>query len=361
MPIAHILRTAPIHSSFRVEQVRGMFDVPDRTEIRQTWDVSLPIEEKQWNIGLIVGHSGSGKTTIANEIFKGAHLHESFSWDADKSILDGFDKDIATKEIVETLSSVGLSSPPHWLKSYQHLSNGQKFRVELARLILSGHSRVVFDEFTSVVDRDVAKICCATLSKTIRRRQCPQFVAVSCHSDILDWLQPDWVFDVNTNRFEWRRLWRRPTIELRIYETDVSTWQLFRGHHYLSADIHKASKCFVATWRDIPVAFTAVLHFPHPKVKNFKREHRTVCLPDFQGVGIGNALSEFVAAKFMRQGFRYVSATSHPSMIRHRVKSKHWRTTRFGRTSQLGDKWDKLGIGRSIACNRITASFEYVS
>ena len=65
--------------------------------------------------------------------------------------------------------------------------------------------------------------------------------------DVIDWLQPDWLFDVGANRFEWRCLRRRPSIKLEVFEADVSAWQLFRGHHYLSAEIHKAAKCFVAT------------------------------------------------------------------------------------------------------------------
>jgi len=358
MPIANILRSSKITSSFRVEQIRGMFDVPNKTEINQEWNVELPIEDKPWDIGLIVGQSGSGKTTIANEIFKDSFIHTGFEWKKG-SILDDFDETIPSKEIVETLSSVGLSSPPHWLKPYAHLSNGQKFRAELARLVLSGHKRVVFDEFTSVVDRDVAKVCCATLAKTIRRKKAPQLVAVSCHFDIIDWLQPDWIFDVGSNRFEWRLLRRRPEVVLRIYQTNVSTWNIFKGHHYLSADINKASQCFVATWNENPVAFCAVLHFPHPHVKNFKRAHRTVVLPDYQGIGIGNSLSEFVGEYYTEKNFRFVSTTSHPSMIKHRSKSPKWRCTQvmkhkpaYGKTSALG---------RTASAGRMTASFEYVN
>jgi ABC-type polar amino acid transport system ATPase subunit/GNAT superfamily N-acetyltransferase len=358
MPVAHILRRSPIASSFRVEQVRGMFDVPHKTEIRHEWNVDLPIDAKPWLIGLIVGASGSGKTTIAGEVFKDAHIHSGFDW-SEQSILDNFPAECQTKEVVECLSSVGLSSPPHWLKRFAHLSNGQKFRVELARLLLSGHKRVVFDEFSSVVDRDVAKICSATLAKTIRRRLCPQLVAVSCHFDVIDWLQPDWIFDVDANRFEWRELRRRPEIQLSVYQTDVSTWRVFRGHHYLSADIHKASKCYVATWNDRPVAFSSAIHFVHPKVKSCKREHRTVVLPDYQGVGIGNALSEFVAARYVKGGFRFISTTSHPAMIRHRMKSSKWKTLR--KPSRVSVPGESSTMKSSHSPNRITASFEFKS
>lgn len=357
MPTAHVLRESEIKDSFRVQQVMGMFDVPDRKTIRHEWEVSLPIEEREWQIGLIIGPSGSGKTTIASELFKTAYIHSVFEWDKSASILDAFPAGTETREIVSVLSSVGLSSPPHWLKPYGHLSNGQRFRVELARLLCSEYKTVVFDEFTSVVDRDVAKICCAALSKTIRRRQRPQLVALSCHFDILDWLQPDWVYEVSSNRFEWRTLRRFPTVSLRVYQTDISTWGIFRGHHYLSADIHRASRCFVATWNEKPVAFTAVLHFPHPGFRNGKREHRTVVLPDYQGLGIGNRLSEFVGEILSAEGFRFFSATSHPAMLNYRIKSPRWRLTRrLGHIGAGGLK--SIGINGSRA--RLTAGFEYL-
>lgn len=356
MPIGHIVRRTKVHSSFRVDQVRGMFDVPHKEEVVTEWNVALPIEEKSWSIGAIIGASGSGKTTIATELFKSDYLHTSFDWHPTESILDGFSKEHATKDVVEMLSSVGLSSPPHWLKPFGHLSNGQKFRVELARLLLSNHSRVLFDEFTSVVDRDVAKVCCAALSKTIRRKKAPQLVAISCHFDIIDWLQPDWVFDVGSNRFEWRLPRRHPEILLRIHETNYQTWPLFRGHHYLDANLNHAARCFVATWNDKPVAFTSFLHFVHPVMINTKREHRSVVLPDFQGIGIGNKLSEFIAQKVKNDGMRFISTTSHPAMIHHRNKSKLWRCHRFGHASV---KHTKL-VTIKTSGRRITAGFEYI-
>lgn len=355
MPTGHIVRKSQIAASFRTEQVRGMFDVPNKSEIITEWDVTLPIESREWDIGLIIGPSGSGKTTIATELFKNDYLHSHYEWDSKSSLLDGFPKECATKDIVEMLSSVGLSSPPHWLKPFNHLSNGQKFRVELARLLLSGHKRVLFDEFTSVVDRDVAKVCSATLAKTIRRKKAPQLVAISCHFDILDWLQPDWVFEVGGNCFEWRSPRRRPEVGLTIYKTNTSTWKLFKGHHYLDADISEAAQCYVALWNDKPVAFTSFIHFPHPAFKNGKREHRTVVLPDYQGIGIGNAISELVAQLVIDSGFRYFSTTSHPAMIAHRAKSKKWKCSRFGHVAKAG----ATSVMKNNSNRRVSAGFEY--
>ena len=60
----------PIVNTPRVQQVRGMFDLPADNVSRLAWDVSLPLAEKPWHIGLIVGPSGCGKSTIACRLFR---------------------------------------------------------------------------------------------------------------------------------------------------------------------------------------------------------------------------------------------------------------------------------------------------
>jgi hypothetical protein len=102
-----------------------------------------------------------------------------------------------------------------------------------------------------------------------------------------------------------------------------------------------------------------VLSFPHP-TKPAWREYRTVCLPDFQGVGIGNAMSEFVASLFVTTGKPYVSTTSHPAMIRHRAKSPLWRMTRKPGLASNQHSGKSTGMGARGAVDRITAGFEFV-
>lgn len=99
-------------------------------------------------------------------------------------------------DITKMFYAVGFGSVPSWLKPYSVLSNGEKMRVDLARALLE-KDFVVFDEFTSVVDRTVAKTACLAINKAVKRTD-KQFVAISCHYDILEWLCPDWVFDTNT-------------------------------------------------------------------------------------------------------------------------------------------------------------------
>lgn len=365
---AEIVVSSNIARSPRVLQVEGLFDVPpaERAELR--WSVDLPIEEKPWNVGLIVGPSGCGKSTVARRFFA-EPMARSFEWPADRSVLDAFPKAMGVKDIVELLSSVGFSSPPSWVRPFHVLSNGEQFRVSLARLLAELPELAVVDEFTSVVDRTVAQIGSAALAKTVRRRG-QKFVAVTCHEDVLEWLQPDWVYRPSEQQFAWRGLQRRPPIELTIRRVHHSAWRLFGRHHYLSAELSTSSVCFCAWWRGVPVAFDAWLPFVGrlKDDRKGKRGHRTVCLPDYQGVGIGNALIEFSASLWKGLGFRAFDTAGHPAIVRARARSPHWKLTRqpstmTGRTRADAAKAGmKTGYGarESRALDRLTASFEYV-
>jgi ABC-type dipeptide/oligopeptide/nickel transport system ATPase subunit len=346
--------------SFRSACIEGMFDVPVEKKLSKSWDIDIPIENEEWSIGLIVGPSGCGKTTVGKAAFPEAKLFDGSrhdNWNAN-CFVDDFAKELQVQEIVEALSKVGFSSPPSWVLPFSVLSNGQKFRTEIARLILESKEgeTIMIDEFTSVVDRTVAKVCSSAVQKMIRSTN-RKMVAISCHYDIAEWLEPDWIYHVDTGEFKITRgLLKRPAIELVIRRVHHSAWGIFKNHHYLDASVNKSAHCFVAFLDGQPVAFCAAIPFPHPKLKNMWRAHRTVCLPDYQGVGIGNAFSEAIAQHFIDQGKRYSSVTSHPSMIAHRIRSKKWAMTRKpGRVPVNG----KTGIFKSSA-NRVTASFEYI-
>lgn len=359
MPSVDVLVKSDIENSFRVQQVKGIFDVPEMASIEHSWKIDIPLDERSWSIGLIVGPSGSGKSTIARACFGDRLVEHSFNWHEKKAIVDGFAAGLSATEITSALSSVGFSSPPQWLKPYSALSNGQKFRCDLAKALCESSDLVVFDEFTSVVDRTVAKVASAAVSKAIRRQDKKQFVAVSCHSDVEEWLDPDWVLNMTEQRFSWRCLRQRPEIKLTIHKATTMAWAMFSGHHYLTRSIHKAAQCFVACWDGRPVAFTSYLTLVHPKVKNTKREHRTVVLPDFQGVGIGNALSEWLGDYLKNAGFGFQSTTSHPAMIKHRHKSHKWIVARIGHVASPGSTSSK-SISKTVSNLRVTANCKYI-
>ena len=191
MQTFNIIKKNNVKETFRVKKIMSDFDVKlEHSNENFVGSIDIP---KQWNRGLIVGGSGTGKTTIINELFKN-DIIDKFEYD-DKSVLDNMPSNIETKDIEKMFYSVGFGSVPSWLKPYKVLSNGEKMRVDLARALLE-KDFIVFDEFTSVVDRQVAKTACIAINKAIKGTN-KKFIAVSCHKDIIEWLQPDWIFDTD--------------------------------------------------------------------------------------------------------------------------------------------------------------------
>jgi len=196
MPSFDIIREVKPPRTYRVAAVMGQFDLQTEHIVeRFRGELDLDFD---WNIGVIVGNSGTGKSTIAKELFPDAYI-DKFEYKAE-SVLDDMPEHCSIKEITQVFNSVGFSSPPSWLKPYHVLSTGEKMRVDLARAILEKRDLIVFDEFTSVVDRTVAKISSLALQKAIRRMN-KKFIAVTCHFDVIEWLQPDWIFNTNNMRF----------------------------------------------------------------------------------------------------------------------------------------------------------------
>lgn len=190
MPHFDIVKTNHPKNTFRVSKISADFDVkPEHSNEHFVGDITIP---QEWSIGVIVGGSGTGKSTIAKELF-GDNLITGFEYAAD-SVIDDMPAG-NVDDITKMFYAVGFGSVPSWLKPYSVLSNGEKMRVDLARALLE-KDFVVFDEFTSVVDRQVAQTACLAINKAVKRTG-KKFIAVSCHYDILDWLQPDWVFDTN--------------------------------------------------------------------------------------------------------------------------------------------------------------------
>lgn len=277
-------------------------------------DVEVPSDP--WTFGIVTGPSGSGKSTFLQKYFGEPSI---FKWDTRKAIVSQMPDDPKGR-----LMGVGLNSIPSWCRPYHVLSTGEKFRADMARRICDG---AVIDEFTSTVDRQVAKSCCAAISRYIKSRGFKNIVFATCHRDILEWLCPEWEIDMGTGERYALGCLRRPTIQLDIYEISAGSWKIFRKHHYLDHNINKSSKCFAAFWGAEIIGFASALAFPNGNFKNAWREHRTVVLPDFQGLGLGVRMSDFVADWFLKKSCRYFSKTSHPRMGEYRQRSHLWRAT----------------------------------
>lgn len=350
MPTFDIIKEVKPKQTFRVASVIGKFDLQS-DHIVEHFKGDIDINDN-WQIGLIVGKSGTGKTTIAKQLFENAYV-TNFEYSAE-TILDDMPKECSLEQITNAFNSVGFSSPPSWLKPYSVLSNGQKMRVDLARAILDEKDFFVFDEFTSVVDRNVAQIGSFAMQKAIRKTN-KKFIAVTCHHDVEEWLLPDWVFNTDTmtfQSFEGQKK-NRPEIKFEIFQTaDKSIWKMFAKHHYLSHKHNNAANVFIAMINGEIAGFLSVLPQPGKIAKN-RRVHRLVILPDYQGAGIGIRLLEEIGFEYKKNKYRFTINTTAPSLIYSLKKSVKWNCHHFGRLDRGGNS-----MGGSGKSNKMSASFE---
>jgi|TARA_R100000426_G_scaffold80392_1_gene58162 ABC-type lipoprotein export system ATPase subunit len=320
---------------------------------------NFPNIDEDFAIGVIYGSSGSGKSTI----LKGLGSVPKPDWDNSKTVASHF---ASVDEAIEKLSAVGLNTVPTWAKPRNVLSNGEGFRADLARVLKSG---ALIDEFTSVVNREVAKSCSLAITKYIKRNNLKGIVIATCHEDILQWLEPDWVYNTDTEELIRGRL-RRPKINFSIGITDRHIWPVFAKHHYLTADLPMAVRCFSCNYAGKVIGFGSSIALPGriPPLydgdrRNKFRECRTVILPDFQGMGIGVRFSDAIADLHIERGYRYFSKTAHIRMGEYRESSSLWRATSTNQADRSKsckrnkkDTWKHF----KLDTERICYSHEYI-
>lgn len=352
MPAIDVVVESGVDLSIRARQVCGMFDCPPQEKQRIEWKAELPIETRDWNVGLIVGPSGCGKTTVARHLWP-SELAWTPKWEG-ATLIDCFSGGV--EAVSKALGAVGFNTIPAWLRPFHVLSNGEKFRAEIARRMLEQEGVIVVDEFTSVVDRQVAKIASHAVQKCVRREK-RQLVAVTCHEDVIDWLQPDWVFEPATRSFAWRELQRRPSIDIEVARVPYEAWHLFAPFHYLTAELNKAARCFGLWCNGTLAAFTGVLHLPHPKRRDIKKISRTVTLPDYQGVGLSFVLNEALGAAYKALGFELRNYPAHPAFVRAH-KPPTWRMVKRPGVFQAAQS-ARLGVVGRVSSQRPCAVFAY--
>lgn len=351
--------TSQVRPTARLLQVTGMMDIQTGDKTSTSLDVEVPIEDRPWSVGLVVGPSGSGKSSLARHLWAD-HVVGEQAWSHDAAIIDDFPAELGVRDVTKLLTSVGLGSVPAWLRPFHTLSNGEAFRATIARAMAETSDLVVVDEFTSVVDRQVAKVASHTVAKTIRRAR-RQLVAVTCHYDVVDWLQPDWVIDMASQTFTWRSVQPRPSIDLAIHPVDRSAWRVFGRHHYLTPALSQSARTFGAfTPEGDCIGFAAYMHFPHARAKKIKMGHRLVVLPDWQGLGISGRLSEWLGQHLYEQGFRYHLCIAHPAVIAYCARSPRWRELHTPKSLNTRSTIKSLRKRALSARSLGQRSFEYV-
>ena len=353
-----VLQSNIINDSY-TEYVYNTFDIQNK-EVT-TVDVPLidnnELSKMDWNIGVIYGSSGSGKTTILKNIGE----LKKVSFDPSKPLISNFSW-LEPSEASKLLTAIGLSSVPTWLRPFRLLSNGEKYRAALAYTISSANDgdTILIDEYTSVVDRDVAKAMSYALQKYIRREN-KKIILASCHYDIMEWLMPDWTFSPQKGGVLERNDYLRqgkPSIELRVSRCESKIWEIFKKHHYLTEDVNVGCKFLLFEWNKKPVGMVAIINRPRKGCPNAFGLSRTVVLPDFQGMGIGSKISDFTCGILKNIGGIPYAKTVNPALGEYRNKSPKWRGTINNGKGKAESSFD---VGKyKNRVTRVSYSHEYI-
>lgn len=149
----------------------------------------------------------------------------------------------------------------------------------------------------------------------------------------------------------------RPCKQYEIRKCDRGEWNKFRRYHYLNNDLSTAAVCWGLYDQNNIIGFCAVLHHPHPKVKNLKRCSRLVILPDYQGIGLGTKFLNIVAQYYHDLHYKFSIVTSAKNMINALRKSDKWVMTRYDTNKYSTNKSAIDYKRKSMRKNCKTASF----
>ncbi len=315
-------------NSYRAARVKSLFNAESGCNFDLTIeDVDLSGE---WNIGVVAGASGSGKTSIGKQIFKDDKIiNLSEGWNDDRPIIDDIAPNRDFNIVTGMLASVGLGDVPAWLRPFRVLSNGEQFRAGLARLICEQPDEVVIDEFTSVIDRQIAKIGAQAFQKAWRRENpTGKAVLLTPHYDVIEWLQPDWIIDTSKKTFVRGCPCSRPEIKLEIWKVNGSYWKHYKPHYYLDLPMPIAAEYFIGTVNGELACHIAMCPWFH---MNGYRATRLVTMPEWQGAGVGtrflNAIAQYHLEGNGRKNKKLPTYfhTSHPQLCEALRRSEKWQ------------------------------------
>ena len=112
-------------------------------------------------------------------------------------------------------------------------------------------------------------------------------------------------------------------------------WQHFSQYHYMEhqgdGNIHggfnNVARTFLLLNEDVAIGLCATLPgMGIYQLGSVVREHRTVILPPYQGMGIGQTFVKVIAENYMRSGIGFFSRTKHPALVDVRNRDAKWRT-----------------------------------
>lgn len=325
---------SPVSRSFRCTRAANALDIDQKKKSVHAFAVDADLEA-EFAVGLIVGASGSGKSSLARKIYGDECFRELL--DLSRPVIDQFDERMSYDDCARALVGVGLTQVPCWIRPASTLSNGQRVRAECAlQMAASAEDRpTVIDEWTSVVDRTVAKIMSHCIAKHARRST-RSVVLCSCHYDVIEWLDPDWIIDCNKQEFIDRRLLpprkreRKERLRFEIREADKSTWRFFSKYHYLSERLPGGTIYpFGMFHEQEQIGFICFANYvPHRISQKHQpmllHANRLVIHPDFVGFGLGIRMTNETSAIMAQRGFDIRSKFSSLPQLRSRRNQPWW-------------------------------------
>lgn len=368
MQVINVILQSPVSQSYRCKRAADSLDIDVNKKSIHQLSINLDLE-KPYNIGLILGSSGSGKTSLAKNMF-GEDCFKNVI-DENKPIIDQFPDSYDYETCAKILSGVGLTQVPCWIRPVYTLSNGQKARAEAALLMCREESTII-DEWTSVVDRTVAKVMSHCIQKYSRSEN-KRIIILSCHYDVLDWINPDWVIDCNKQEYLDRRLlWqdyqRSEKLGFYIKEVDRKTWKYFSKYHYLSDKLPGGNVIYFGLFHEEnQIGFICYANYvPYRNSQKLKKEkmimhaNRIVIHPDYSGIGLGIMMINETAKIMSMQNLKIMCKFSSVPVYKIMMKSNLWKLREIHRKIGVqnvgGNMIRKSGFRKNIK----TYSFEYI-
>ncbi|MCD6421877.1 GNAT family N-acetyltransferase [bacterium] len=277
----------------RTQAVADAFGLGVNEEKTFTIYDDFTVELTPESVVYITGDSGSGKSVLLkwleqHLLWETVNFNE-IEIDESKPIIETLGKDV--NEAIELLSRAGLGEAYLFLRKYSELSDGQKYRYRLAKLLElareKGEVIIIADEFCSLLDRDTAKIVAYNFQKICRKQKIGLIVA-TCHTDLLEDLKPDVYIhkkfgaEVSVEYFKPDDFPSGCSImrEIRVEEGSTEDWHKLARFHYRSHRLQPPRKIFRAV-RNGEVVGVIVYSYPCAATSG-----RKLVLPDYPKWGI---------------------------------------------------------------------------
>lgn len=327
-----------IPQSFRTQKAGDSVNLRIDEKSQHRLEVNADLKTP-YNVGLIVGNSGSGKTTLARNIF--GSEWESEILDLGKPVIDQFPEAWTYDDCTRALTGIGLTSIPCWVRPAATLSNGQRCRAEAALKLSRSDGVIVIDEWTSVVDRTVAKVMSNSVQK-FARKQNRSIVLLSCHYDVIEWLNPDWIIDCNTQTYEDRRAMvgafqRSDRLRFDVRPCSKDSWKNFSKYHYLSGNLPGGKIFTYGLFEgEKQIGFQCFACYSMVDKKLY-HSNRVVIHPDYVGLGLGVQMATHGAMDMVSMGYKVKAKLTSLAMVKARIGHKNWKLREVKRVTSKSD------------------------